>query len=42
MDHEAAKLKRLDVDLLDPEDPFEIDDGNRVHLYKHLPAVHRG
>jgi hypothetical protein len=33
---------RLDPDLLDPEDPFEIDDGNRVHLIKHLPADNDG
>jgi len=26
---------RINVALLDPEDPFEIDDQNRVHLYKH-------
>lgn len=30
---------RFDIDLLDPDDPFEIDDQNRPHLYKHLPAV---
>jgi hypothetical protein len=29
---------RFNVDLLDPEDPFEIDDGNRPHLFKHLPT----
>jgi len=28
---------RFDLDLLDPDDPFEIDDANRPHLYKHLP-----
>jgi hypothetical protein len=28
--------ERFDPDLLDPEDPFEIDDGNRPHLLKHL------
>jgi len=28
---------RFDPDRLDPDDPFEIDDGNRPHLYKHLP-----
>ena len=27
---------RLDVDLLDPNDPFEIDMGNLPHLYKHV------
>ncbi|MBV9098174.1 MAG: hypothetical protein JO079_08965 [Frankiaceae bacterium] len=26
---------RINVDLLDPNDPFEIDAGNRPHLYKH-------
>ena len=31
--------ERFDPDLLDPENPFEIDDGNRPHLYKHLPDV---
>jgi len=30
---------RFEIDLLDPDDPFEIDDQNRPHLYKHLPAV---
>ena len=30
---------RFEIDLLDPDDPFEIDDGNRPHLFKHLPAV---
>lgn len=29
---------RLELDLLDAENPFEIDDGNRVHLIKHLPS----
>jgi hypothetical protein len=29
---------RFDIDRLDPEDPFEIDEGNRPHLYKHLPT----
>ena len=34
--------ERFKVDLLDREDPFEIDNGNRPHLYKHLPmAEHR-
>lgn len=33
---------RLDLDLLDLEDPFEIDDGNRVHLMKHLPSDENG
>ncbi len=31
--------ERFDIDLLDPEDPFEIDDANRPHLYKHLPTA---
>ena len=30
---------RLNIDLFDPVDPFEIDDENRPHLYKHLPYV---
>lgn len=38
----TSKRGRLDVDLLDPENPFEIDDGNRVHLYKHLPEDDKG
>ncbi len=29
---------RFDLDQLDAEDPFEIDEGNRPHLYKHLPT----
>ena len=29
---------RFDYTLLDPENPFEIDDGNRPHLYAHLPT----
>lgn len=28
--------ERFDIDALDPEEPFEIDRGNRPHLYKHL------
>lgn len=28
---------RFDWRLLDREDPFEIDNGNRPHLHKHLP-----
>lgn len=28
----------FDPDFLDAEDPFEIDEGNRPHLFKHLPA----
>lgn len=27
---------RFDIDLLDAEDPFEIDEDNRPHLYKHV------
>lgn len=27
---------RFDIDLLDPDDPFEIDRGNEPHLYKHI------
>jgi hypothetical protein len=27
----------FNIDDLDAEDPFEIDDGNRPHLYSHLP-----
>jgi len=34
--------ERLDIDPLDPEDPFEIDDGNKIHLFKHLPQDDRG
>ena len=29
--------ERLDLDSLDLEDPFELDDVNRPHLYKHPP-----
>lgn len=36
------KRMRLDLDLLDPENPFEIDDGNKIHLFKHLPSDDRG
>lgn len=32
---------RFDVEALDPEDPFEIDDGNRPHLFKHVGAARR-
>lgn len=28
---------RFDPELLDDDDPFEIDDGNRPHLAKHYP-----
>src|SRR5262249_53952219 len=28
---------RFDYNLLDPDDPFEIDEGNRPHLHKRLP-----
>jgi hypothetical protein len=27
---------RLDPDLLDPDDPFELDMGNLHHMHKHL------
>ena len=27
--------KRLDYELLDDDEPFEIDGGNRPHLYAH-------
>ena len=37
-----GKRARLDWRLLDAEDPFEIDDGNRPHLYKHLPEDDHG
>lgn len=30
--------KRFNLDFLSDDDPFEIDDGNRPHLYKHLPT----
>ena len=29
--------ERFDIDALDPEDPFEIDDDNLPHLAKHAP-----
>ena len=29
--------ERLDVDALDPDAPFELDDGNIPHLAKHAP-----
>jgi hypothetical protein len=29
--------QRLDLGLLDEDDPFEIDDGNRPHLFAHGP-----
>jgi hypothetical protein len=32
-------LDRLDVDALDPDDPFEVDAGNAPHLAKHLLMV---
>jgi hypothetical protein len=37
-----VERQRFDFDLLDPEDPFEIDEGNRPHLYKHLPQDDSG
>ncbi len=39
---EQSKRVRFDLRLLDDEDPFEIDDGNRPHLFKHLPMDSRG
>jgi hypothetical protein len=38
----SGKGGRFDIDLLDSEDPFEIDDGNRIHLFKHLAEDDRG
>lgn len=38
MEGAVGKRERFDPDLLDAEDPFEIDGGNRVHLVKHLPG----
>ncbi len=29
--------ERFDIDALDPDDPFEIDDDNLPHLAKHAP-----
>lgn len=29
--------ERFDMEALDPEDPFELDDGNIPHLAKHAP-----
>lgn len=29
---------RFNINRLDPEDPFELDDDNRPHLHKHLPS----
>lgn len=37
-----GKRARFEIDLLDAEDPFEVDDGNRIHLVKHLPEDDRG
>ncbi len=37
-----SKRVRFDLRLLDADDPFEIDDGNRPHLFKHLPMDRRG
>jgi hypothetical protein len=42
MAEDLGKRQRLDPDLLDIENPFEIDDGNRQHLYKHLPEDDQG
>ncbi len=29
--------ERFDLEALDPDDPFELDDGNIPHLAKHAP-----
>ena len=29
--------ERFDLEALDPDDPFELDDGNIAHLAKHAP-----
>jgi hypothetical protein len=29
--------ERFDLEALDPDDPFELDDGNLPHLAKHAP-----
>jgi hypothetical protein len=42
MVEERGHRVRFDFRLLDAEDPFEIDDGNRPHLFKHLPVDGRG
>lgn len=34
--------RRFDYDLLDEDDPFEIDKVNERHLYKHLPTDDSG
>jgi len=31
--------ERFDVGFLDPVEPFELDPGNRPHLFKHVEAV---
>jgi len=31
--------ERFDPDRLNPEEPFEIDERNRPHLYKHMPNL---
>jgi hypothetical protein len=31
----SPERQRFDVDALNEDDPFEIDDGNRPHLFKH-------
>lgn len=33
--YHVSQRVRLDLDLLDDDDPFEIDDDNRPHLFKH-------
>lgn len=42
MNSGQGERSRFDWRLLDPQDPFEIDDGNRPHLYKHLPNDSHG
>jgi hypothetical protein len=36
LEHENVR-ERFDIDALDPDDPFEIDDDNLPHLPKHEP-----
>jgi hypothetical protein len=42
MTERAGNRERFDVDLLDSENPFEIDGGNGPHLNKHLPDDDHG
>jgi hypothetical protein len=37
-----VKRKRFELNLLNDENPFEIDDSNRLHLHKHLPEDDKG